>query len=49
MHILINTIQRIPYVQSTDTMISLDQAFDREVWVSEYKATSFRSSIVTKE
>ena len=49
MHILINTIQSIPYVQSTDTMISLDQAFDREVWVSEYKATSFRSSIVTKE
>ena len=33
MNILINTIQRIPYVLSTDTMISLDEAFSLEVWV----------------
>lgn len=40
MNILIDTIQRIPYVQSTDTMISLDQAFEREVWVKDYQSTS---------
>ena len=43
MGILINTIQRIPYVISTETMISLDQSFDREVWVKDYKNTSFRT------
>ena len=42
MSILLNTIQRIPYIQSTDTMISLDQSFEREVWVKDYKATTFR-------
>ena len=42
MEILLNTIQRIPYVQSTDTMISLDEAFEREVWVKDYENTSFR-------
>lgn len=33
MEVILSTIQRIPYVQSTDTMISLDEAFVREVWV----------------
>ena len=46
MNILINTIQRIPYVLSTDTMISLDQAFEREVWVKDYKSTSFKAVTV---
>lgn len=40
MEILMNTIQRIPYVQSTDTMISLDETFSREVWVKSPKSTS---------
>lgn len=44
MEILLNTIQRIPYVQSTDTMISLDEAFEREVWVKDYKSTSFKTN-----
>ena len=43
MSILLNTIQRIPYIQSTDTMISLDQSFEREVWVKDYKTTSFHT------
>ena len=43
MEAIINTIQRIPYVQSTDTMISLDQAFDRQVWVKDFKSTTFRN------
>ena len=43
MNAIINTIQRIPYVQSTETMISLDQAFDRQVWVKDFKSTTFRN------
>ena len=43
MDVLLNTIQRIPYIVSTDTMISLDEAFEREVWVKDYKNTSFKS------
>ena len=43
MDVLLNTIQRIPYVQSTDTMISLDEAFERQVWVKGYKSTGFKS------
>ena len=46
MNILINTIQRIPYVLSTDTMILLDEAFSREVWVKDYKSTSFKTITV---
>ncbi len=36
MEIILNTIQNIPYIQSTETMISLDQAIERQVWVKEY-------------
>lgn len=42
MKILLNAIQRIPYVQSTDTMVSLDEAFEREVWVKDFKNTSIQ-------
>jgi len=35
MEILINTIQNIPYVERTETFISLDQAIERQVWVKE--------------
>ncbi len=44
MEILLNTIQKIPYIQATDTMIALDEAIDRQVWVKDYKNTSFSSS-----
>ena len=37
MEILLNTIQNIPFVQATDTVISLDQAIERQVWVKDYK------------
>ncbi|MEF9932208.1 MAG: Lrp/AsnC ligand binding domain-containing protein [Bacteroidales bacterium] len=36
MEILINTIQNIPCVQQTETLISLDQAIERQVWVKNY-------------
>lgn len=47
MEVLVNTIQKIPYVQSTETMISLDQSIERQVWVKEYQNTSF--SLSTKK
>ncbi|MCQ2135834.1 MAG: Lrp/AsnC ligand binding domain-containing protein [Bacteroidales bacterium] len=47
MEVMLNTIQKIPYVQSTETQISLDQAIERQVWVKEYQSTSF-SATTTK-
>lgn len=38
MEVILNTIQNIPYIQSTDTMISLDESFERQIWVNEYKS-----------
>lgn len=40
MDMLLNTIQKIPFVQSTDTMISLDEAFEREIQIQEYQKSS---------
>lgn len=40
---ILNTIQRIPYVQSTDTVMSLDEAFERSLWVKDLKSTSYKS------
>ncbi|MCL2097166.1 MAG: Lrp/AsnC ligand binding domain-containing protein [Bacteroidales bacterium] len=37
MDILVNTIQHIPNVQKTESLISLDQAFERQVWVKDKK------------
>lgn len=44
MEVLLNTIQKIPYIQSTDTMISLDEAFERQVWVKDYSSVSFTAA-----
>lgn len=33
MDVLLNTIQRIPYISSTETLLSLDEAFERQVSV----------------
>ncbi len=43
METILNTIQRIPYVQSTETTISLDNAFERQVWVKDFKNLSYKS------
>ncbi|MBQ4184662.1 MAG: Lrp/AsnC ligand binding domain-containing protein [Bacteroidales bacterium] len=40
MEVLLNTIQKIPYIQSTDTMISLDEPIERQVWVKDFKSSS---------
>ncbi len=44
MEVLLNTMQNIPFIQSTDTMISLDQAIERQVWVKDYKNTSYQTT-----
>lgn len=45
MQVILNTIQKIPYIKETDTMISLDEAINRQVWVKGYKSTSFTASV----
>ena len=42
MQVLLTEIQKIPFIQSTDTMISSDEAFERQVWVKGYEKASFR-------
>jgi Lrp/AsnC family transcriptional regulator for asnA, asnC and gidA len=37
MDILVNTIQQIPNIQKTESLISLDHAFERQVWVKDKK------------
>ena len=41
MNVILNTIQHIPYVQTTDTLISLDESFERQVWVKDFKNTGY--------
>jgi len=35
MEVLINTIQNIPSVMQTETLVSLDQAIERQIWVKD--------------
>ena len=35
MEVLLNTIQKVKYVQSTETQISLDNAIERQIWVGD--------------
>ncbi|MBR6457898.1 MAG: Lrp/AsnC ligand binding domain-containing protein [Bacteroidales bacterium] len=35
MNVVLNAIQKIPAVDSTETMISLSEAFQRQVWVKK--------------
>lgn len=44
MEIILNTIQNTPFIQSTDTMISLDESFERQIWINGYKNTSFKEA-----
>lgn len=44
MQVLLNTIKKIPYIQATDTMIALDEAIDRQIWVKEYNSTNFSAT-----
>lgn len=35
MDVLLNKVQKVTYIQSTNTMISLDESFERQVWVKD--------------
>lgn len=39
MNVLMNTIQKIQFVQSTETQISLDCAIERQVWVKDQRTS----------
>lgn len=41
MELLLSTIQKIPYVESSDTILSLNEAFKRPVWVSKAPETTW--------
>lgn len=41
MEVVVNTMQKIPYIKSTETLISLHQPIEREIWVKEYENTHF--------
>ena len=45
LEILVNKIHKIPYVQDTETLMSLDQSIERQVWVKDYESsTSFTAT-----
>lgn len=48
MEVILNRLQKIEFVQSTDTMISLDEAFERQVWVKGYENTKYSDTILTE-
>lgn len=44
MDILLNTIQHIPHIQSTETMISLDQSIERQVWLADSSKSGMKAA-----
>lgn len=44
MEVMLNNILKIPHIQGTNTMISLQEAFERQVWVKDFKSTNFSKS-----
>jgi len=43
MNVLLNTIQTLPNVSNTETLISLEQIFERQVWVKEKQPSKMKS------
>ncbi len=41
MEVIVNTLQKIPYIQSTETLLSLQQPIERQLWVKEFENTRF--------
>ncbi|MCQ2118446.1 MAG: Lrp/AsnC ligand binding domain-containing protein [Bacteroidales bacterium] len=44
MDILLNTIQHIPHIQSTETMISLDQSIERQGWLADSSKSGMKAA-----
>lgn len=45
MQVILHSLREVPYIQSTDTMISLGEVFERQVWVKESKTPKQKVSI----
>lgn len=43
MEVIVNTLQKIPYIQSTETILSLMQPLERQLWVEEFHNTRFNA------
>ena len=41
MDVIMHKLREVPYIQSTDTMISLDEPIERMVWVKDFKSTTY--------
>lgn len=41
MEMVVNTLQKIPYINNTETLMSLQQPIERQIWVKEYENTRF--------
>lgn len=44
MEVIVNIIQKIPYIQGTETLLSLQQPIERQLWVKEFENTRFNAS-----
>lgn len=44
MELIVNTMQNIPHIQGTETMIALQEPIERNVWVNEFENASFNPS-----
>jgi len=41
MDLVINKLQQIPHIQNTETLMSLHQPIERQIWVNEFQNTGF--------
>lgn len=44
MEVIVNNLQKMEYIQSTETLISLQQPIERQIWVKEYENTRFATT-----
>lgn len=49
MELIVNTFQKIPYIQSTETVISLQEPIERQIWVKEFENTKLQLSSEPKK
>lgn len=49
MDIMMNSILNLPYIQSTDTMLSLEEAFERQVWVKPVNKAAPAAAVPEKK
>lgn len=47
--VIVNNLQKIPFIQGTETLLSLQQPIERQIWVKEYENTHFNSDTPIKK